>query len=124
MSDWKDWRICGLAELNIPDARGFTVGEGDWPFQGFLVRDAAGVRAFANLCPHQGHRLNLDENDFLIPDGSLISCASHGALFRLEDGACISGPCTGRYLRHLECRVNEGEIWVCAPDRQLELGDL
>ena len=124
MSDWQSWEICRLEELANPGARGFSVGQGDWPFQGFLVRDADGVRAFANVCPHQGHRLNLDEHDFLLPDGSLISCASHGALFSPVDGQCIAGPCMGRQLLSMECEVKDDVIWVRAPERRMELREI
>ena len=30
--------ICPLHELADPGARGFTMGQGDWPLKGFVVR--------------------------------------------------------------------------------------
>ena len=32
--------ICALQELDDPGARGFTLGEGEWPLRGFVVRRA------------------------------------------------------------------------------------
>ena len=85
--------LCSLAELEATGSHGFAVGEGDWPLRGFVVRTSSGVAAYVNYCPHAGHPLNMRPNRFLTPDGSLILCCSHGALFARDDGLCIAGPC-------------------------------
>lgn len=102
--------ICRLEELGDGVARGFTVGAGDWPLRGFVLRVAAEVRAYLNTCPHAGHPLNLRPNRFLTADGSLILCASHGALFEKSTGYCVAGPCAGRALTPLPLELHEG--WV------------
>lgn len=109
---------CRLDDLRDPGAREFFVGEGDWPFRGVVVRRDGGVYAYANVCPHKGHPLNLAEDDFLVSlDGAglLLRCASHGALFVPENGLCVAGPCSGRGLTRLECRVADGVVWVRLP---------
>jgi nitrite reductase/ring-hydroxylating ferredoxin subunit len=111
--------VCRLDALADPGAREFLVGEGDWPFRGLVVRKDGAVRAYANWCPHKGHPLNLAEDDFLAPvpgGGQLLRCASHGALFVPENGLCVVGPCAGRSLRSLECRVEGGVVLVRSPD--------
>ena len=50
--------ICPLHELADPGARGFTMGEGDWPLRGFVVRRGGNVHAYVNHCPHAGFPLN------------------------------------------------------------------
>ena len=67
-----------------------------------VCRDASTRRArvFENYCPHQAGRL------FLAPDG-LLQCRLHGARFNVDDGICISGPCSGSRLSMLE--VEEAE---------------
>jgi nitrite reductase/ring-hydroxylating ferredoxin subunit len=103
--------LCSLDELARDGCRGFTVGEGDWPLRGVVVRPREGVvRAFQNWCPHAGHRLNLEPHRFLSPDGALLLCHSHGALFEKEDGLCIAGPCRGRRLKPVPVVVTAG--WV------------
>ena len=93
--------LCSLAELEATGSRGFTVGEGDWPLHGFVVRASKGVAAYVNTCPHAGHPLNFRADKFLTPDRNLILCASHGALFTRDDGLCIAGPCPGQSLRRV-----------------------
>jgi nitrite reductase/ring-hydroxylating ferredoxin subunit len=119
---WAEWPVCRLDDLRDPGAREFYVGEGDWPFRGIVVRRSGAVRAYANVCPHKGYPLNLADDDFLITvpgGGELLHCASHGALFVPETGLCVFGPCAGRSLRALACRVADGMVLVQAPDSQL-----
>ena len=74
-----------------------------------LHRDAAGVRAWLNVCPHAGRRLDFLPGQFLLDQGRLV-CAAHGATFRLTDGECVAGPCRGEHLRAVPVRVEGGEI--------------
>ncbi len=60
--------------------------------------DDHGLRAWLNVCPHEGRRLDYAPGKFLIDQGRLV-CAAHGATFRLADGACVAGPCRGSSLR-------------------------
>ena len=102
--------ICRLTDLQETGARAFRVGGGDWPLRGFVVRSGTEVRAYVNHCPHAGHPLDLRPNRFLTPDGSLIVCASHGALFEKEGGQCIAGPCAGQSLRAIAVEVRDGLV--------------
>ena len=104
--------VARLAELGDPGAREFFVGDGDWPFRGFLVQVDGRLRAYANVCPHKQHPLNLADDEFLVPGQKLLRCASHNALFVPESGLCVFGPCAGRSLKSLECWVENGEVWV------------
>lgn len=107
--------LCLAAELPDPGARGFAVGEGDWPLRVVVVHRGGNFYAYANVCPHQRHPLDLPRDRFLTPDGSLLRCASHGAMFVPETGECIAGPCAGQALSPLPCRVVNGKIRVTAP---------
>ncbi len=49
---------------------------------------------------------------YLTREGDLILCAGHAALFRIEDGLCIGGPCGGRRLAPWPVRVAAGEVRV------------
>jgi nitrite reductase/ring-hydroxylating ferredoxin subunit len=95
-------KVCTLAEVAEHGARGFSVGEGEWPLRGFVVAlPDGGLRAYVNTCPHAGHPLDLLPHRFLTADRALIVCASHGALFEPSTGRCVAGPCPGRSLRPL-----------------------
>lgn len=122
-SDWPEWSVCSLHDLGDPGARGFYVGEGDWPFRGFVVRWGGDVFAYANICPHRRHPLDLLPDAFLVEDGKLIRCASHGALFDPENGECLAGPCHGKRLMKLPIRIDDaGNIFVTAPDSLRKVG--
>ena len=101
--------VCRLSELEA-GARGFTVGGGDWPLRGFVVRVGATVHGYLNRCPHAGHPLDLLPQRFLTVDGTLILCSSHGALFEKATGLCLAGPCAGRTLTPIALQVKCGFV--------------
>ncbi len=107
--------VGGLAEIENPGCREFTIGEGDWPFRGFVVRQGDEVFAYQNVCAHVGHPLNWSANNFLSKDKSAIICASHGATYDIETGKCFAGPGTGGALRKVEVAVRDGIIHVVGP---------
>jgi nitrite reductase/ring-hydroxylating ferredoxin subunit len=109
--------ICTLHELGDPGAKAFTMGSGDWPLRGFVVRRGELVRAYVNHCPHAGFPLNWRPDGFLAPETPLILCAMHGALFEIETGLCVSGPCEGLRLRPLPVHVSHGYVTLdeCVP---------
>ena len=76
-----------------------------------LYRDPAGdVRAWLNICPHAGRRLDWAPGKFLrAKDGSLV-CAAHGASFDLATGECIAGPCRGERLRDIAVHCIDDEV--------------
>lgn len=111
----RDWPVARLDDIDDPGAREFTTGGGDWPFRGFIVRWQGDVFAYANVCPHAGHPLNLDPTGFFNPQQTELLCRSHGAQFDPVTGACTGGPCAGQLLQRLVCRVADGEVIVSAP---------
>jgi nitrite reductase/ring-hydroxylating ferredoxin subunit len=102
--------VCRLTELERQGARAFTIGAGDWPLRGFVVRVGAAVHGYVNRCPHAGHPLNLLPDRFLTPDGALILCTSHGALFEKSTGYCVAGPCAGRALTPVALEIRYGFV--------------
>ena len=102
--------VCREAELGSHGVRAFTIGAGDWPLRGFVVRVGAQLRGFVNRCPHAGHPLNLLPDRFLTPDGALLLCSSHGALFEKLTGFCVAGPCAGRSLTPVPLQVRSGFV--------------
>ena len=77
-----------------------------------LHRDSGEVRAWLNVCPHAGRRLDWAPGQFLkSKDGHLV-CAAHGASFELVRGDCIAGPCRGDSLRGVPVEIRDGEVWL------------
>jgi nitrite reductase/ring-hydroxylating ferredoxin subunit len=104
--------ICRLDDLENPGARGFTIGTGDWPLRGFIVRVGDNAWGYVNRCPHAGHPLNLGANRFLTAGREAILCASHGALFDKTTGFCIAGPCAGQSLQSVAVRIESGFVML------------
>jgi nitrite reductase/ring-hydroxylating ferredoxin subunit len=107
--------VCLLSDLGDPGSRSFTLGSGDWPLRGFVVRYQGQVHAYLNRCPHARHPLNWQPDSFLSPDQTLIQCSSHGARFEISTGACMGGPCNGSALRSLPIEV-QGDYVVLLED--------
>ena len=116
MTQMKDKVVGRLDELPDPGCKEFSIGTGDWPFAGFVVREGNRVHAYRNYCKHAGHQLNWQPDQFLTKDGGHIICASHGALYEISSGKCAGGPCRGKALTRVDVRVEDGEIIVTGPD--------
>ena len=115
MSD-TEVQVGRLDELSDPGCREFEIGDGDWPFRGFVIRQGDDVFAYQNFCVHVGHPLNWSPNKFLTKDKSAIICASHGATYRIDTGDCFAGPGRGKTLRKVEVSLRDGIIYVSGPD--------
>jgi nitrite reductase/ring-hydroxylating ferredoxin subunit len=103
-------RLCRFDELEDPGARNFVLEIRGARFHGFAVRQGAEIRGYVDQCPHAGLPLARKLDDYLTPKKDLIACSWHGALFRLEDGACVGGPCAGARLTPWPLLVEDG--WI------------
>lgn len=101
--------LCQRTELEEYQTRGFTIEIGDDSLDFFLLRQDGEVRAYLNFCPHLGIPLNWQPDEFMSMEGTHIQCSTHGALFQLEDGQCVSGPCRGEGLTPLNVEINDKE---------------
>lgn len=101
-------RICTLAEIPDQDARGFRTPDGDI----VVARRGLEVFAYRNRCPHIGICLNFQPDVFMDLTQRYLVCSNHGALFRVTDGFCLRGPCSGQSLRKVEILVENGVIWM------------
>ena len=102
--------LCRLDDLAVPGSKGFTLGVGATAREIFVVRDAAGVYAYENDCPHAGSLLDWVPDRFLTRDKTHILCATHGATFRIRDGHCVSGPCPGAALAPVRVTISGGAV--------------
>ncbi|UTF59961.1 Rieske (2Fe-2S) protein [Gilvimarinus sp. DA14] len=101
--------ICNSADLPEGSSRGYQIERDGADLAVILIRKRGQAYAYHNLCPHVAIPLEWVEHEFLTSDGSLIQCANHGALFVIENGQCVSGPCAGQALRALSiCEVDGG----------------
>ncbi len=98
----------------MPDggSRGFSVETETFVLDLFLVRQADRLYGYENSCPHTGGPLDWTPDQFLDLDGRWIQCATHDALFAIQDGSCIAGPCAGDRLNALDVQLEEGVVWL------------
>lgn len=104
-----------LALADIPDG-GFAETEAvvDGDAESLILhRDGDAVRAWLNICPHAGRRLDWAPGRFLKSKDGLLVCAAHGASFELEKGECVAGPCRGEALRRVEVETRDGVVHQC-----------
>lgn len=104
----KQTLLCPLDTINAGQARGFCIDE----LRLIVVRQDQTVAAYENRCPHRGIPLEWVADQFLDESGSLLQCATHGALFLMDTGECVAGPCSGKTLRPLPIEVRDGSIWL------------
>ena len=74
------------------------------------MRRGPAVHAYVNRCPHRGTPLDLVPDQLFHRDGRHLVCATHGAIFRVEDGVCISGPCYGDQLTPVPLADRDGVL--------------
>lgn len=79
-----------------------------------VVRRRGMVYAYENRCPHRQIPLEWLPDQFLDDSGSMIQCATHGALFLIESGECVAGPCAGQSLTAVRTLERDGIIWLQA----------
>jgi len=104
--------LCRLTDIDDGDCAGFTAPVQGKPTRLIAVRIGETVYLYINSCPHILAPLDFTPGRFLTPEKDMILCSTHGALFRIEDGTCVHGPCIGKHLNRVECAVRDGEVWL------------
>ena len=100
--------LCPSADLSEGQSRGFVIED----LRLLAVRQQGQVYLYENRCPHRGVPLEWLPDQFLDHSGSLIQCSTHGALFLIDNGECVAGPCAGQSLRALGCHEDDQGIWL------------
>jgi nitrite reductase/ring-hydroxylating ferredoxin subunit len=90
-------RLCALADIADPGAKGFRFRDEGRIFAGFIVRKGELLAGYVDSCPHAGWPLATFDDRYLTRDARHILCTGHGALFSL-DGQGATNPCLGLSL--------------------------
>lgn len=99
--------LCRADDIGEGEARGFEYHEHAL----VVVRRDGQLHVYVNWCPHLGVELSYDER-FFDYDNQFIQCSTHGALFEVDTGLCILGPCKGASLRRVDFVVENGDIRI------------
>ena len=104
--------ICMDDDLQYNHSYGFIIESKQGPIDLFVLKLESAIHAYKNSCPHLGIPLNWQPDEFLSRDKTHIECANHGALFTLDDGHCIAGPCGGQSLENITIELRKKEVWL------------
>ena len=99
-------------ELPDPGSKGLIVKINSAEIRLFLVKNNDQIYIYKNSCPHTLGPLDWLPDSFLSEDKKYIMCANHGALFQIDDGMCVYGPCKNQKLQKLSYTINNGSIYL------------
>jgi nitrite reductase/ring-hydroxylating ferredoxin subunit len=94
------------------DCKTIQIPDGAYTKEIFVVFKNGDYFVYSNSCPHTGSPLDWMPDQFLNLDKTLIQCATHNALFRIEDGYCVSGPCAGQSLQQIPVEVVDSVVMI------------
>lgn len=100
----------GLSTTDVPEngSKGFECNGEKY----FAVKKQNKIYIYKNACPHIGIALEWVEDQFLDSSCTMIQCANHGALFVIENGACVAGPCSGQKLKAVRFTIENDTIYL------------
>lgn len=75
----------------------------------FAIRYRGAVQAYLNRCTHVPMELEWQPNQVFDASGQWLLCATHGATYRPDTGACSGGPCRGGLVK-IDTREQGGEV--------------
>lgn len=110
----RDYFLCRLGDLEELQSIELEIDERKL----FAIRQDNQLHAYWNSCPHMGIPLNWMPEKFLDLDGALLQCSAHGALFQIDSGECIGGPCVGDHLSKINLK-QDGDQYFIAADQAL-----
>ena len=119
MNDASRYLLCRLDELADPGSKGCRADPGGTVEEILVVRRNNRVFGYINRCPHTGGPLDWMPDQFLSIDKHHIQCATHAALFRLDDGICVAGPCAGDRLTPVPMQVEAGNVYLLIDGKTL-----
>lgn len=107
-----DVALCQLDDIEDRGSIGLVAELNGQRTSLIAVREGDAVFLYVNLCPHIGAPLDFEPGRFMNLERDHIQCAMHGALFRIHDGGCVQGPCTGEHLTPVASVLREGAVFL------------
>ncbi|MFC1588888.1 Rieske (2Fe-2S) protein [Pseudomonadota bacterium] len=107
--------VCSISDIPDPGSKAFQLNHNGDDLAIFVVHKDGKFHAFINRCPHTGINLEWQPDQFLDKDQAFIQCSSHGALFEIDTGHCIHGPCAGDSLTPVQIEVIDSSLVARLP---------
>ena len=103
--------LCNSKDLsNGGRAVSFDVVFAGQTCRAFAVRYQDGVHAYLNRCTHVAMEMDYQPDRFFDDTGNWLLCATHGAAYVPDTGACVGGPCRGGLVK-IALTENEGVVY-------------
>jgi len=102
--------LCKTSDIEDPGSKSFELKIKRKTQSIFVVHKDGEFFAYYNQCPHTGASLEWQEDQFLDLDKALLQCATHDALFIINTGECIAGPCNGDALQAIPVTIEDDEV--------------
>ncbi len=80
------------------------------PLPILILRSGKMVRAYVNVCPHQGRPLCLPSGKTLVSEDRFVVCPFHGASFEIETGQGAGGPGGNGRLKPVPIEIVDGKV--------------
>ncbi len=94
----------------------FEVESASGKVSAFAVRYDGRVHAYVNRCAHVPVELDWSEGEFFDTSQLYLICATHGAMYAPETGACLAGPCKGGRLHKLAVSERDGAVYLLSEE--------
>lgn len=108
-SGWHE--LCLADELTEQGlAKPFDVMYAGQPCRAFAIRYQGQVHAYLNRCTHVPMELDWQPNQVFDITGNWLLCATHGAHFQPDTGACAGGPCRGGLVK-IALSEGDNRVW-------------
>ncbi len=102
--------VCAIADLPDGGGRMFVFAAESGEFRLLVLRSGARCLGYENRCPHFGIPLAARNEHLILKPHESVSCNTHYARFRWEDGYCDSGDCVGESLPAVPLDVIDGVV--------------
>lgn len=100
--------VCALADLPDGGGRTFVFPTSAGEFRLLVLRSGERCLGYENRCPHFGVPLAAHDGQLILKPHESVSCNTHYARFRWQDGFCESGDCAGESLPAVALMVQDG----------------
>jgi nitrite reductase/ring-hydroxylating ferredoxin subunit len=67
---------------------------------------------YRNECPHMNLPLSNRSKGIFDKDQGHLVCIQHAAVFDIENGRCVKGPCLGMELESVNIETNNGKLFL------------
>ncbi|MDR7151198.1 nitrite reductase/ring-hydroxylating ferredoxin subunit [Hydrogenophaga palleronii] len=87
----------------------FDVSYAGQTCRAFAIRYRGHPHAYLNRCAHVAMEMDWQPDRFFDDSGRWLLCATHGAVYEPDTGACKGGPCRGGLVK-IDLKESDGVV--------------